>query len=533
MDFDVIIKNVKIIDGLGKNRSDGEVGVSGDVIKAVADAGALRNSGAGLVIDGKGCALSPGFIDIHSHDDIVPWDDVYNEPKLRQGVTTCVAGMCGSSVFPLPENNSPLLEDLRMEKKWQGPDYPWTARTLREYALQVEERRPAINLVPAVGHGAIRISVMGYSARPPAADEFEAMKSLLEESLQAGAVGMSTGLIYPPGSYAREDEITGLAGILGDYGRMYFTHLRYEGVRMDTALEEAVRICSAAGIPLHVAHFKCLGRQSWGDAEKRLAFVAEAREKGLKVSWDQYPYTASSTGLLSMLPPDAQRNGIRALLDELKSSSFQKMLIEEIRKEDMSWENFYIHAGGWERIILSGAPGFEELEGHSIAELAEKSGKPPFQTLFELIGVTRGTATMVVYCMAEDDLERILLHPSTCIGSDGISVRGKVHPRLFGAFPRVLGLYAREKRLFPMEEAVRRMTSLPAGILGLNDRGVIKEGYKADMVIFDYERVRDKADYENPRQYPEGISHVFVNGKAVLADGALRKERPGRVLLRS
>ncbi len=533
MDFDIIVKNVKIIDGLKNRGYEGEVGLDGDMIKAVGGPGSLGSANAGLSIDGKGAVLSPGFIDIHSHDDIVAWDDAYNEPKLRQGVTTVVTGMCGSSLFPLPRNDASLLDDIKREKKWSGSSYPWTAGTFKEFAAQLQELNPAVNFVPAAGHGAMRIAAMGYSAREPSAGELKAMKCFLEEALKAGAVGMSTGLIYPPGSYARNGELSELAGVLADYGGIYFTHLRSEGVKMEEAFEEAARICSDAAVPLHIAHLKCLGRQTWGQAEKRLSLIEERAGRGLKVSWDQYPYTASSTGLLSLLPPSAQEDGVSGLLDNLKNRTFRERLAGEIAKKDLSWENFYMYAGGWDRIILSGAPGSEELEGLSIAELAEGAGKDPFPVVFDLIGKTRGSASMVVFSMSDDDVEAILAYPRTCIGSDGIPARGKVHPRLFGTFPRVLGLYAGEKRLLALEEAVRRMTSLPAGVLGLKDRGVIKEGCRGDMVIFNREAVRDAADYAEPRRYPEGITHVFVNGKAVILDGELKAERAGRVLLKA
>lgn len=531
MNFDAVIKNIKIIDGSGRKRYSGEIGIEGDTIKAAAEPGAIKNVKAGcVVIDGGGSVLSPGFIDIHSHDDAVVWSDPFNEPKLRQGVTTVVTGMCGYSVFPAPEGA------LRRPYGSGGVENILCAGTigsLGEYVRRIEECRPGINLIPAVGHGAVRSAVIGYSARCPSRAELEKMKGHLRNSLKDGAVGMSTGLIYPPGSYADTNELKELADLLGEYGGIYFTHLRSEGVGMPGAVEEAEKICSRSKTQLHISHFKCLGVRSWGNAEKRLSLAEKVRDRGLKISWDQYPYTAGSTFLSSLLPSEVYKEGPDKLLEEIENSAFRRKMTEKMKEDCVSWENFYFISGGWEKIIIADAPGYEELEGASIAESAEKTGEDPFSLVFEVIKRTRAAAVMVVLSMSDEDVERIMKHSSTSIGSDGIPGRGKVHPRLFGAFPRLLGLYAREKRLFPLEEAVHRMTSLPAGTLGLKDRGLIKEGYKADIVIFNPDTVKDTATYSEPRRHPEGISHIFVNGRPVIIDGILGGERPGRVLLKT
>lgn len=531
LNFDAVIKNVKIINGLNEERFAGEVAIRGDFIEAVENPGAFRNARAISVIDGKGCVLAPGFIDIHSHDDMIFWDDAYDMPKLCQGVTTVVTGMCGFSPFPTP-SDAALMENIKRENRRRAENYPWTAGTLEEYALQVRALEPAVNLIPVVGHGPLRRAVVGDGNRSPSSDELDAMKRLLNEALSAGSAGMSTGLIYPPGCYADIREITELAGVVSDYKGIYFTHLRSESAGMPAALEEAARICSDANVALHIGHLKLQGRNSWTEAEKRLSYLEKIKRQGLRISWDQYPYTACSTWLTQLLPPGARKDGTRRLVDNLGRSAFQKKMIDEItRNGDDSWENFYSHAGGWDRIMLGQAPGYEELESRPIAELADENGMDPFSFVFRMIQETHGSASMIVFSMDEADVEKILVHPLTCIGSDGASGSGKVHPRMFGTFARVLGYYVREKKLLSLEEAVHKMTFLSAQALRLKDRGAIKKGYKGDIVVFDPDKVKDKATYAEPRQYAEGIIHVFVNGKAVISGGEVQKERAGRVLL--
>lgn len=533
MIFDLIIENVEIIDGFSSKRYSGEVALLGDTIEVVAKPKALKESTAEKRIDGEGCILAPGFIDIHSHDDLIFFHDPFDRPKLHQGVTTVVTGMCGSSPIPMPLPLSPLFEEIKMAKENYSLGYPWEARTFLEYTKALKESRPGINIIPAVGHGEIRLAAMGYERRPPKKEELDRMKELLKEALHGGAIGMSAGLVYPPGSFATTEEILELAKIMAPYEGIYFTHLRSEGAGMLEALKEAVHICREASAPLQIAHFKCLGRDSWGDSERRINYLEDAASQGLSIYWDQYPYIANSTGLLSLLPPWAQEKGITHLLKNLASPSFQREIEEAILDtHDHSWENFYYQAGGFDRIVISEAPGYEEVEGKTIAQLALAQNVSPFSILFQALLKTNASAAMVTFCMAHEDVEKIMAHPFTCIGSDGSPGQGKVHPRMFGTFAKVLGEYVREKKILSLEEAVAKMTSLPAQRLGLKDRGRIEKGYKGDLVLFDPARIKDRATYEEPRQYAEGIAHVLVNGELIIDDSALLEKRPGRVLLR-
>lgn len=531
--FDVLIKNVEIIDGLTKKSYSGEVAILGDTIEVVAEPKALERATAEKRIDGEGLILAPGFIDIHSHDDLIFFDDPFDSPKLHQGVTTVVTGMCGSSPIPIPHPDSPLFEEIKRTKKSTSINYPWEARDLQEYVQALRECKPGINIIPAVGHGEIRLTAMGYQRRLPSKQELGRMKELLEDALKAGAVGMSSGLVYPPSSYATTEELVELAKIIAHYEGIYFTHLRSEGTEMLESLKEAVHICSEANTPLQIAHFKCLGRDSWGDTETRITFLEEALDEGLSIGWDQYPYTANSTGLISLLPPWVQEDGITTLLKNLKSPAFRREMEEVIlNTEDHSWENFYYQAGGFHRIIISEAPGYEEVEGKTIEQLAFDENRSPFSLLFEVLLKTHASASMVTHCMDLEDVERIMVHPLTCIGSDGSPGRGKVHPRMFGTFVRVLSTFVREKKLLSLEEAIAKMTSLPAKRLGLKDRGRIQKGYRGDLVIFHPLLVKDTATYEDPRQYAEGIIHVFVNGKQMIESGELQSPGSGKVLLR-
>lgn len=526
MVFDTIIDDIQLVDGTGNKRFPAALGVKGKKISAVAQKGELKDGEK--IISGGGKLLSPGFIDIHSHDDLIFWQDPYNMPKLFQGVTTVVTGMCGFSPFPLPEDKKRRQEFTRI-RAIRGEGYPWTASDLFSYQKELKELKIGLNVVPFVGHGPLRNSILGFSPKKPDEKELLSMELLLEKAMIDGAFGLSTGLIYPPGAYSDTREIIALAKILSKYEGLYFSHIRSESETMPQALEEAITIGREAGVPIHIGHFKCLGKKSWGKAQERLAILDKAYTEGFPNSWDQYPYNANSTSLLSLLPPDTQEEGIEKLLINLGKKEYRSKLKDRIKKEEI-WENFFLHAG-WEGIMLSEVPGWEELEGKKVGQLiSENKGNDPFELVFDALQASSCSATMITFTMSPGDLRTIVEHPRTAIGSDGMAGKGKEHPRMYGTFPRVFRKYVNEEKNLSVEEAIRKMTSLPAEILGLKDRGIIKEGAFADLIIFDHEHFCDSATYEEPRQLAKGVQMIMVNGELVLEEGGLTKKRPGNVL---
>jgi len=528
--FDYLLKGGKVINGKDSCFKKIDIGIKGSRIAKLDGSEGIEESRAREIIDAKGLIITPGFIDIHSHDDFSFWNDPYIEGKLRQGVTTLLVGNCGTSAAPIPERESQPFKDYRLAQKGRtSGNYPWTAKSIGEYLDELKEIKPAINVLTAVGHGAVRIAVLGFEKRCPSDNEMREMKSLVRQSLEEGAVGLSTGLIYPPGCYSDTEELIELAKEVKAKNGIYLSHIRSESKNMDKALREAILIGRSAGIPVEISHFKCLGKSSWGQAEKRLALLRQAREEGIEVSCDQYPYEANSTKLIQLLSPEEHKKGVGNLIDNLKKDEFRNKLRSNIAKKSTNWENFLYEAGGWDRVMISQAPGSEEYEGRFVSKIAKDENKDPYDLVFDIIISTKGSATMITFSMNENDIKEIMKFPWTSIGSDGMPGNGKVHPRYYGTFPRIFAEYVRDKKVLNIYQAVKKMTSLPASILKIDDRGIIEEGKRADLVLFDLEKIEDKATYKNPAQYPEGIPHVMVGGQFVLRDGELTGSRPGMV----
>ncbi len=521
--FDMLILNGRVVDGTGNPWFRADIGIkAGRIVKI----GSLASASANKIIDARNLIVSPGFIDIHSHSDFALIKDPKAESKIMQGVTTEVIGNCGLSTAPIRENTRGLLEKylepIRFKVKLN-----WF--TIGEYLNQLEKQGIGLNVATLVGHGTIRIAVMGFDNRLPTKEELDDMKLLVSQSMEDGAFGMSSGLIYPPGCYSNTRELIELCKVVGKYGGIYTTHIRDEEDALIESVKEAIEIGKLSGIPVHISHHKAAGRANWGKVKETLNLMDEAREKGIDVTCDQYPYAASCTFLSTVIPIWAHEGGTGKLIARLKDPEIRRRLAKEIEEGIPEWDKIMIVSVSSEKN--------KNFEGKTIAEISEAVGKNPADVTFDLLIEEEATVMAVFFEMCEEDVCTVMKHPVTMIGSDGLAVTPsgilgevKQHPRSYGTFPRVLGKYVREERVLTLEEAIRKMTSFPAQRLGFRDRGLIREGFWADITIFDPSEIVDKATYTDPHQFPEGIKYVIVNGELVVEDGKHTGTLAGKVL---
>ncbi len=526
--YDLLITNAQIIDGTGAAPRRGSVAVSNGRIVAVGDV----QGTATRTIDAKGRTLAPGFIDMHSHSDMPLVTDGNAQSKIRQGVTTEVIGESDSVAPRTPSENA-----------------PWSDFT--GYFALLEKQGISVNLLSYLGLGSVREAVVGEADRKPTAAELVKMKSLVSTMMDQGIFGVSTGLIYPPNSYADVEELVELAKPAADKGGLYASHLRYDGTKLKEGLEEAIAIGERARMPVHVFHMKVTGQKNFGRMKEVIAIVNAARARGVRITSDQYPYVASSTGLTATIPQWVQDGGTAKLVERLKDPAMRARIRKEMEDPNPTWENRYQSAGTWQNVQLAsigrtrgareaGTSANRKYEGMRVAEAAKLANKDPFDFVFDLLVEERGSVGCVYFIIDEADLALALTQPWVAIGSDGSALAtegplraGVPHPRSFGTFPRVLGRYVREQKAISLQEAIRKMTSLPGSILGFSDRGTIATGKWADLVLFDPATVADRATFENPFQYPVGIDTVIVNGQVVLDEGKHTGARPGRVLRRT
>ncbi len=524
---DLLINDATIIDGTGKPSWRGDITIKDGKITAVASdvsANAVRT------IDARGRVLAPGFIDMHSHSDIPLVTDGNAQSKIRQGVTTEVIGESGS-VAP---------------RKTASEQAPWTNFT--GYFDLLEKNGISVNVLSYIGLGTVRDIVVGENDVQATDAQVQSMQAMVTEAMGQGAFGVSTGLIYPPNAYASLDELVALSAPAGALGGLHASHLRYDGAKLREGLEEIIAVGERAKLPIHVFHLKVTGQKNFGRMDEVIEIVERARARGVRVSADQYPYVASSTSLTATIPQWAEEGGSAKLVARLKDPKLRARIRRDMEDPNPTWENRYQSAGTWENVQLAaigrtrgladgnGSPN-RKYEGMRIAEAAKQAGKDPFDFAFDLLIDEQGSVGCVYFIMSEDDLALGLRQPWVAIGSDGsaLSVDGPLrsgvpHPRNFGTFPRVLGRYVREQKVITLEEAVRKMTSLPASILGLTERGTIAAGQAADLVIFDPVTVSDRATFENPFQYPVGIDTVIVGGQIVLDERQHTNARPGKVI---
>jgi N-acyl-D-amino-acid deacylase len=521
--LDLVIRGAQVIDGKGSAAQTCDVGVKGDIIACVGGCPqvALRE------IDGKGLHLCPGFIDMHSHADLFYAFPSDSQPKLMQGVTTEVVGNCGLGVWPLREKDREFLRRHLAGVLGSYPD-PWPWEDCAGWARHLEQQGLPVNVVPLAAHSALRLYAMGISAEPAGKEALLSMERALDEAFDQGAWGFSTGLIYPPACYAASGEIVALCKGAVRRGGYMAIHIRSEGDYLLESIDEAIAFARASGVPLEISHLKAYGRTNWHKVEEVLERIYGARRSGIDVSFDSYPYTLGSTTLTALLPPWVFEGGLSP--ERLRDRDIRNRIEEDITGGVPGWES-YIRQSGWGGIIFSSGVTQKNLplEGKSLEAIGEELGLEPVDALLSILGDEGAQASMLIAGMAEEGVRTILLDGLQLLGSDGLYGR-KPHPRVYGAFPRVLGKFVREERAITAEEAVRKMTGAPAQRLGLRDRGVIAEGMKADLVLLDLDKVGDEATYDEPFLYPTGIACVVVNGAEAVEDGKIRLTSAGRVL---
>lgn len=523
---EVLLRGGTVADGSGGDPAPMDVLLDGERIAAVEPPGSIPAEGYD-VRDLTGLVLAPGFVDVHSHADNAPLLEEDDTTKMLQGVTTEVVGNCGFSLAPVVAANA---EDLAALTRRIFPPLPWGWSGFADLLGDLDQCGYVTNYVPLVGHGTLRLAVAGFEARPTTPQERAKMADLAVAAVDAGAAGMSTGLIYPPGLFGDTDEIATVMERLPD-SCLYATHMRGEGGHLQASIAEALEIGRRSGKAVQISHLKSAGRPNWGGVPKALEQIAEARAAGVQVTQDVYPYTASSTMLTACLPPWFQEGGNAAVLERLGDVDARKRLRAEIDAGSTDdWEN-HVAGAGWDGILISSS-GSHRHEGQTLAEIAESLGTDPFDALVTVLREEHLQTSMVVFSMREDDLEAALRDPHTMIGSDGLppGVGGKPHPRLFGTFPRVLARYVRERNVLDLGTAVHKMTGLPAATFGLTDRGRIASGMVADLVAFDPGAVSDQGDYRDPVHPPTGIAWVMQSGEPVVEGGRWLGVRRGRRL---
>jgi len=524
--LNVIIKNGRLVDGTGNPWFEADIGIKNGKVLEIGD---LGSEDASRVINAKGLVVSPGFIDIHSHSEYSLLANSKAESKIRQGVTTEVNGNCGDSPAPIEGMTAEAAE----EAKEYNLDVDWS--TLDEYLDRLENQGIALNAAQLIGHGTIRTAVMRYENRPPTPEELTRMKELVAQAMEDGAFGMSTGLFYLPGCFADTEEVIALCKIVAKYGGIYTSHIRGEGDPLIEAVAEAIEIGEKANIPVEISHHKACGIENWGKVKKTLRMMQEARSRDMDVTCDVYPYTACGTDLVSMIPNWAHEGGIGKLRERLNDLRIRERIKKEMLKGLSGWESS-VKQSGWRKIRVIGWKEHKEFEGKTIAEIAELKGVDPFDLTFNLI-MKKENPELIELAMREEDVCTVINHPLSMVGSDGWALaphgvlgESKTHPRSYGTYPRILGKYVREEEVLSIEDAIRKMTSLPAQKLGLRDRGILRKEMWADVVVFDPSRVVDEATYEDPHRYPEGIDYVLVNGNMVVDKGKHTGTLPGKVL---
>lgn len=533
MKFDLIIRNGQVADGSGGAVFAADIGIRSGRIEAL---GALPGGWSQDELDASGMTISPGFIDSHSHADLALLAQGLEHEKLLMGVTTEVIGQCGYSAFPVSDRFRGLRAGC-MAGFLPGVRLAWDWTTLAEYRAACSAAGLTHNIVPLVGHGSVRMAVMGNSPDRPGAAELERMRQLVRQSMEAGAFGLSSGLIYPPACYADQREIEAMCREVADYQGVYATHTRGETAGLiDASVDEALAASRASGVPLQISHLKVIGLtpDSRGKIDQVLARIEEARSGGIEVHFDCYPYTQGSTLLSTLIPRWAHAQGVEGLVAHLKDPQTRIKIRHDIEMDAATWEN-WIQACGPDAIRIGalGQGRSDPIVGMDLAAIAEQRRQDPLDLLFDILTVENANVIMVFAMMAEKDMLTALVHPQGMIGTDAIPCppgQGRPHPRGYGAFPRILGHYVRDQRVMTLEEAIRKMTRLPAQKFGLKDRGLVQEGQVADLVVFDPERISDRATYKDPRRSPEGIRAVIVNGGIAVLDGRVTPGRSGRFL---
>ncbi len=529
-DFDVIIRNGTLYDGSGSAPITGDLAIKDSFIAQI---GSLAGQSASRVIEAGGLAVAPGFINIMSWAPITLLIDGRSQSDIRQGVTL--------EVFGEGWSEGPLNEKMRAEViAHQGDlryEVPWT--TLGDYLEHLERRGVSTNFGSFVGADTVRVYVLGYENRAPNPKELEQMHGLVRQAMQEGALGIASALIYTPGTFASTEELIELSKVVSQYNGIYISHMRSEGRRLLEAVDELIRIAREAHVRAEIYHLKALGETNWAKMDEVLRKVDAARAEGLEITADMYTYTAGATGLDACMPAWVKEGGQDAWIERLKDPGVRERLRKEISTPNDTWENMYLECRGGKNMILMSFKNeaLKPLTGKTLAEVAEMRATDEIDTMMDLVVEDETRIGTVFFNMTEDNLRRQLQRPWVCLGSDadslapeGVFLKSGVHPRAYGNFARFLGKYVRDEKILPLQEAVRRLTSLPANTLKLEKRGRLAAGYYGDVVIFDPQKIQDHATYANPHQYSTGVVHVFVNGTQVLQDGEHTGALPGRIV---
>jgi N-acyl-D-amino-acid deacylase len=528
--YDVIVRGGTIYDGSGSPGAVADLAIQGDTIAAIGD---LSNASAPTVIDAAGLAIAPGFINMMCWSNESLIEDGRSQSDIRQGVTLEVMGE-GSSMGPL---NDAMKQDMRDGQGDIKYDIAWT--TLGEYMQYLEKRGVSPNVASFIGAATPRIHVIGYDDRPPTDDELEEMQELVRQAMQEGAMGMASSLVYPPGFFAKTEELIALAEIAAEYDGLYASHLRSEGTALVEAVDELIRIAREAGIRAEIYHLKAAGKPNWPKLDEVIANVEKARAEGLDITADIYTYPAGATGLNASMPPWVQDGGFDASIQRMKDPETRKRIAREMNEWSGEWENMYLQAGGADGVLLASFKNdaLKPLTGKRLSEVAKMRGKSPEETAMDLIIEDDSRVGTIYFSQSEDNLRKKIQLPwvsfcsdSASIAPEGVFLKSNVHPRAYGSFARVLGMFTRDEKLLTLEQAVRKLAALPAETLKLDRRGMLKEGYFADVVVFDPAKIQDHATFEKPHQYATGMVHVFVNGGHVLKDGEHTGAKPGRFL---
>jgi len=524
-DFDLVIKNGLIYDGLGSLPILADIGIVGNFIGKI---GNIPSGKGKHVIDANGFSVSPGFIDAHDHTDCGLLVNPKAESAVRQGITTLVSGNCGSSPFPIAkeiheEFKENLKETYQIQLDWVD---------LKGFFSRLERIGIALNYATLVGQGTIRGAVVGFNDRAAKPDELKRMKSLVEENLIDGAIGLSSGLEYAPGSYASPEEIIELCQVVSRMKGVYASHMRSEGDNLIESLDETIEVGRRTGVTLQISHFKAAYPRNWHKLDDAFKKVEQAREEGIPIFCDRYPYTAGSSGLSFYFPLWARQGTTEEFINRLKDPTLDSRIRAHIRSQEEK-------IGSWDKVFITSVltEKNQKFQGKNILQAAQETGKEPFEFMRDILIEEKNQVSMVVFMMSEENLKRVLSHPLVGIGCDGSAIApygllggGKPHPRSYGTFPRVLGKYVREEKILTTEEMIKKMTSIPADRFGFSNRGKLQTGCFADLVIFDEEKIIDKATYEDPHQYPVGVEYVLVNGQIVIERGDHTGLLPGKIL---
>jgi N-acyl-D-amino-acid deacylase len=517
--YDLLVKNARIVDGSGSAAFPGDIGIVGPRIVV---SGSQLVEEARQIIDARGQIVAPGFVDTHTHDDLAILRGSIVPMKVQQGVTTVVIGNCGFGLAPVVPTS---VEDVkRYSTAVLGEDdQPWPWRTTRMLFETLRALPLGQNVRALVPHNLVRVAVIGFAQREATEQEIREQEALVREAMQAGAAGMSLGLMYIPGIYTPTAELVRLGRVVGQYGGVIASHMRGEDDRLINSLSEMIALAEQANVAMHISHLKITGRKNWGSINQALDLLANARVRGVDVTVDVYPYTAGSTTITQLLPSWVQEGGPVRMVERLREVATRRRILREYPSGYPDWENIRLGSLRQER--------YQALEGLNLVEAGQALGMSTEEAFFHLIQEEQGQITILLFQMDERDVDQVVRSEFSMIGSDGLPIQfGRPHPRLYGTFPRFLRRYVYEQRSIPLEQAIRKITALSAERFGLTERGMIAEGKIADLVIFDPETIKDTATYSNPRVYPDGIAAVIVGGQPVVLAGKVQAGLPGQLI---